>query len=173
MRFKVLDSKIVNGHPWILCKSNLWDYLAGLKDDFFEFSVQRKIVNNIYLDSIDNSVEKGEPFPAITLTYQGNLQKYMNHEGQMEIGGTVDLDEQQIEILDGLQRTYRLWVIYYLYTMIHEKGCTDMMTVLNELKQSGEGEVILQNNFFTPKYLRSLLSQNGVSMHMPSTIYES
>lgn len=166
MRFKVLDSKIVNGHPWILCKSNLWDYLAGLKDDFFEFSVQRKIVNNIYLDSIDNSVEKGEPFPAITLTYQGNLQKYMNHEGQMEIGGTVDLDEQQIEILDGLQRTYRLWVIYYLYTMIHEKGCTDMMTVLNELKQSGEGEVILQNNFFTPKYLRSLLSQNGVSMHI-------
>lgn len=166
MRFIVLDSKTVNGHPWLLCKSNLWDYLAGLKDDFFEFSVQRKIVNNIYLDSIDNSVEKGEPFPAITLTYQGSLQKYMSHEGQMEIGASVDLDEQQIEILDGLQRTYRLWVIYYLYTMIHEKGCTDMMTVLNELKQSGEGEVILQNNFFTPKYLRSLLSQKGVGMHI-------
>lgn len=170
MRFKVLDSKTVNGYPWMLCKSNLWDYLAGLKDDFFEFSVQRKIVNNIYLDSIDNSVEKGEPFPAITLTYQGDLRHFMSSTGQVEIGNYVDLDEQQIEILDGLQRTYRLWVIYYLYILIHKKGCTDMMTVLGELKKSGEGEVILQNNFFTPKYLRSLLAQNDGGLHIDNLI---
>ena len=170
MRFKVLDSKTVNGHPWILCKSNLYDYLAGLKDDFFEFSVQRKIVNNIYLDSIDTSVEKGEPFPVITLTYQGNLQQYMNTEGQIEIGKSISLDEQQVEILDGLQRTYRLWIIYYLHILIHDKGCTDMMSVLDELKKTGDGEVILQNNFFTPKYLRALLEQSGGGMHIDSLV---
>lgn len=166
MNFNVLDSKKVKGHPWMLCRSNLWGYLAGLKEDFFEFSVQRKIVNNIYLDNIAASVDKGEPFPAITLTYQGDLKRYMNTEGLIEPGKEVELDEQQIEILDGLQRTYRLWIVYYLHRLIHEKECDNIMSVLSELKATDEGQVILQNNFFTPKYLRTLLEQCGGGLYI-------
>lgn len=72
MRLQIIDKKLVEGNTWALCKGNLLEYLQGLKTNFFEFSVQRKIVNNAYLDTIYNSVEKGEPFPPITLTYQGD-----------------------------------------------------------------------------------------------------
>ena len=148
MILEVLDTKQVNGSTWALCKGNLLQYLRGLKTDFFEFSVQRKIVNNVYLDNIYHSVEKGEPFPPVTLTYSGVIP--------CDAKGSIDIDENNVEILDGLQRTYRLWVILFFEKLIKESGARDFKSLAEAAKSSEEGEVILQNRFITPKFLRKL-----------------
>lgn len=148
MILEVLDTKQVNGSTWALCKGNLLQYLRGLKTDFFEFSVQRKIVNNVYLDNIYHSVEKGEPFPPVTLTYSGVIP--------CDAKGSIDIDENNVEILDGLQRTYRLWVILFFEKLIKESGARDFKSLAEAARSSEEGEVILQNRFITPKFLRKL-----------------
>lgn len=149
MRLEILDAKQVGEKTWALCKGNLLQYLRGLKTDFFEFSVQRKIVNNVYLDNIYYSVEQGEPFPPVTLTYEGTIS--LDPECN-----TVELDENKIEILDGLQRTYRLWVIIFFDELIKKSGATDLKTLADAAMKTTEGEVVLQNKFVTPKFIKSL-----------------
>lgn len=151
MRLNVLDSKQVGGNTWALCKGNLYEYLLGLKTDFFEFSVQRKIVSNTYLDSIYESVMAGEPLPPITLTYQGDIPQ--------DTGHAIEIDNQKVEILDGLQRTYRLWVIIYLWGVISRTTDKSVKGLANTMSQSREGEVVLENSFVTLKFLRSLIAQ--------------
>ena len=141
MKLQILDKKPVKGNTWALCKGNLLEYLQGLKTDFFEFSVQRKIVNNAYLDTIYVSVKDGEPLPPITLTYQGDIAA--------EVGEFIDIDEQQVEILDGLQRTYRLWVVLFLADVIRQSNDKSLKGIATALKQSRDGEVIMENSFIT------------------------
>lgn len=154
MKLTILDWKSVSDRQWALCKGNLLDYLKGLKVDFFEFSVQRKIVNNLYLDSIYESIDNGEPFPAITLTYQGNIAE--------DIGSELDIEEEKIEILDGLQRTYRLWIILFFDEVIKNSGASDFKSLVMACKQTEGGEAVLQNKFVTPKFIKKLLiEQDG------------
>lgn len=150
MKLEVLDTKQVDGKTWALCKGNLLQYLKDLKTDFFEFSVQRRIVNNVYLDNIYLSIEKGEPFPPITLTYEGSI--LLNSKGD-----TIEIDEKKIEILDGLQRTYRLWVIIFFHRLIQDKNVTDLKSLAELAKKTSEGALVLQNRFITPKFIKSLL----------------
>lgn len=148
MNLEVLDTKQVNGKTWALCKGNLLQYLNGLKTDFFEFSVQRKIVNNVYLDNIYSSVERGEPFPPITLTYADTILP--NSKGDF-----IEIDESKIEILDGLQRTYRLWIIIFFKKLIETNGVTDLKSLAEAARKTSDGEVVLQNRFITPKFIKS------------------
>jgi hypothetical protein len=151
MWLEILDKKTLEGRTWALCKGNLLEYLQGLKTDFFEFSVQRKIVNNAYLDTIYKSVEKGEPLPPITLTYQDDINA--------KVGEKIAIDEQKVEILDGLQRTYRLWVVLYLADVIKKSADKSLKGIAIALKQSRDGEVVLENSFMTPKFMRGMLEQ--------------
>lgn len=106
MKIKILDKKIANGKSWFLGKISLWDYLSSVTDKNFEYDIQRGIVKNRYLDSILQSVNKGEALPPITIV----VDKYENEDMYINIAdGTFN-------ILDGLQRTYRLW----LYKKISE-----------------------------------------------------
>ncbi len=101
-KLKVLDSKTLDDREWMLCKGKLTDYLGSLKKDFYNFSIQRKIVKNQYLDTLVTTVKQGDPIPLITLTY--------NEVGlQPVVGADVNIDMNNVEILDGLQRTFRLW----------------------------------------------------------------
>lgn len=152
MQITILDKKAVRGRTWVLAKGNLMEYLRGLKDDFFAFSVQRKIVNNAYLDTIYDSVIDGEPLPTITLTYQDDVQ-----EG---VGAVSEMDERRMEILDGLQRTYRLWVILYFEKLIKTTADRSMKGLAAAIKQDEQGELILQNSFVTPKFMRRLLEED-------------
>ncbi len=158
MHIEILDTKQVNGNTWALCKGNLLHYLQGLKTDFFEFSVQRKIVNNVYLDGIYRSVEKGEPFPPVTLTYSGSIPP--------ETRGAFEIDKCQIEILDGLQRTYRLWVILFIAKVIEKSGAKDLLSLAEAIKNTDDGEVILQNKFITPKFIKSLLVEKDGKLYI-------
>jgi hypothetical protein len=104
MNFKieVLDEKDLQDAQWVLCKGNLMDYLVSLKPSFYDYIIQRKIVKNRYLNSIVNTVVGSEPLPIITLT---SIVKI----GTPSKGKVISLDMEKVEILDGLQRTFRLW----------------------------------------------------------------
>lgn len=155
MDLHYLDYKTVNNKLWVLCKGNLLEYLKGLRTDFFEFSVQRKIVNNVYLDNIYKSIEKGEPFPPITLTYSDQI--FLNSASNM-----FSVDERKMEILDGLQRTYRLWVILFFYDIIKTNGCTTTKDIAAALKSTPEGQVIIQNSFVNVSFINKLTKvENG------------
>lgn len=163
MKLEVLDTKEVNGKTWALCKGNLLQYLNALKTDFFEFSVQRKIVNNVYLDNIYLSVEKGEPFPPITLTYSENIS--LESKGKL-----IDIDEDKIEILDGLQRTYRLWVIVFFQKLIESHKVNDLRGLAEAAKSTPEGEVVLQNRFITPKFIKSFFAEQDGKLYINKLI---
>lgn len=162
MEIEILDTKLVNGNTWTLCKGNLLDYLQGLKTDFFEFSVQRKIVNNIYLDSIYSSVMNGEPFPPVTLTYSGEIA--------LSSKGKLMIDDNKVEILDGLQRTYRLWVVLFFKKVINKSRARDLKSLAEEIKKTSEGEVILQNRFITPKFIKDLLVETDGKLYVEKLI---
>lgn len=102
MRIKVLDEKIADKKSWFLGKISLWDYLSSVTLDNFEFEIQRGIVKNKYLDSILQSIEMGEAIPPITIT----VGKYTSEDTETYI----NIEDGKFNILDGLQRTYRLWL---------------------------------------------------------------
>lgn len=109
MNIEVLDSKQIEGRSWYLCKGNLFQYLDNLNESFYDYAIQRRIVKNYYLDSLFTTIKDGDPIPIITLTYEGNDIPTTK--------GLTNIDMQKIEILDGLQRTFRLWV----HKIIHEE----------------------------------------------------
>lgn len=53
---------------WILAKMNLYDYIGNLKRNFFDYDIQRRIVPNLYLDKIWETVLRDDFIPSITLT---------------------------------------------------------------------------------------------------------
>lgn len=100
MKAKVLDkNEIQENKGCYLCSVNLYDYLESLESDFDKFDVQRKIVNNKYLDSLAKTVFSGEHIPVITLVVFE--EKF---DGCIEKEHTIE----KFRILDGLQRTWRL-----------------------------------------------------------------
>jgi len=112
LNVKVLDKKKLGKHIWVLCKVSLFDYLSMLKEDFYSFAIQRKIVKNQYLDSLYLTVKSGDPIPSITLTNKG--QNNIDDSYFDNIGAFYNLDMANVEILDGLQRTFRLWGYFQL-----------------------------------------------------------
>ena len=113
MYIDILDSKQVgDGKKWFLCRGNLLEYLSELKKDFSSFTIQRRIVKNRFLDGLNNTIMSREPIPSFTLTYSK----------EMEIDAEqVNLDLDYVEILDGLQRTFRLWIGYQICHLIKEE----------------------------------------------------
>lgn len=97
MNALILDE--ITDKNWVLCKMSLWDYLESINPEMsFDFEIQRGIVKNVYLDTILETIVSGEPFLPLTL-----LVKTVNqHDNNIVI--------DDFYILDGLQRTYRLWI---------------------------------------------------------------
>lgn len=102
MNLKILESKKIDNRTWYLCKGNLLEYLEELKPDFYDYAIQRKIVKNQYLDKLYSTVKTGDPIPTITLTYEEKVLDDITSDN-------AKIDLQKSEILDGLQRSFRLW----------------------------------------------------------------
>ena len=120
--------------------------MQSLRKDFFEFEIQRRIVRNTYLDGILRTIEDGDPMPVVTLTVKGEI---------------VYVDEKHIrikdfDILDGLQRTYRLWVVWKLIEIANTNQFHDHKELLYLLKSSEEGKLFLDLDFVSVKLLRQL-----------------
>ena len=128
---------------WRLATCNLYEYLSELRDNFFDFDVQRRIVSNSYLDKIGETIINGEPLPAFTLTTRSinNSENYLN------------LNET--EILDGLQRTYRLWSIIFIEKMITNES-DDFNHLYDKIKNSPEGRKLIDVKVINRAKVRNL-----------------
>ncbi|MDP3291322.1 MAG: hypothetical protein Q8M43_04745 [Sulfuricurvum sp.] len=100
MNLTILDSKTADGRSWYLCKANAKEYLSELKIGFYDFAIQRQIVKNQYLDKLFSTIKNKDPISIITLTSSIPLNMTEN---------MAMLDLENVDILDGLQRTFRLW----------------------------------------------------------------
>lgn len=149
MKFTLLSYKLLySGRvQWRLALCNLYEYLSNLREDFFDFDVQRRIVSNSYLDKIGDSILNGEPIPAFTLT-----------SGIMD-ESKRDLNLSETEILDGLQRTYRLWSIIFLERIIN-KGYHNFDELYNAIKDSQEGQKMIDVKVINRSKVRSLIDND-------------
>lgn len=130
MKIEILDRKQIEGHQsWFLGKISLWDYLSAVEPNNYEFEVQRGIVKNRYLDSILASINRKEVIPPITIT---------TNEFKLTGDNYITIENGKFNILDGLQRTYRLWLYKKLFEIsILNKdlfGECNVHTVVSELK---------------------------------------
>lgn len=149
MKFHLLSHKsLYSGEvEWRLALCNLYDYLSELRDDFFDFDVQRRIVSNSYLDKIGDSIINGEPLPAFTLTSK-----------------SIDVEKSELnlietEILDGLQRTYRLWAVLFLYRMVRNNpGCFDEL--YEAIRNSLEGKKLIDIKLISRSKIRELIEND-------------
>lgn len=119
MRIKVFDHK----DGWILGKVSLLEYIQSLTKENFNYKIQRGIVINQYLDTILDAVDKGNPLPPISLVSKD--------KAVITGDGVIN----NFNILDGLQRTYRLWIYYRLAEIAERDGTFDYKEVTKKLKE--------------------------------------
>ena len=139
MKIQVLD-KLDN--KWMLAKVSLWDYIDSLSPDDFEYDIQRGIVKNPYLDSILVSVKNGDPIPPISIV-------------SYDIAD-VDTDTvSRFDILDGLQRTYRLWVYKQLSEIAIKSKSDNYQKAVKTLYEKNPN----YPNAVTPRQIRQLFEK--------------
>lgn len=126
-KLKILDCKTFQDRKWMLCKGSLNEYLESLKPEFYTFSIQRKIVKNQYLDTLITTIKEKDPIPVVTLTYN-------DAKLQPKVGDEVSIDMENIEILDGLQRTFRLWAHNELIKEYESSAITDPTSFAKQIK---------------------------------------
>ena len=159
MRIKIYDSKQLGNKMWYLGSGNLYEYLSHLRPDFFMYKIQRRLVSNRYLDGIYQTIEQGEPIPPLTLisTQPLNVDN-----------GCADIDLQNIDILDGLQRTYRLWVIYKISLMCIQIEEKDHHSLLDKIK--AEDPDLLELDFINLKFLKKMMEPKGKGLFIDDLI---
>ena len=121
-----------------VCKANLKDYIASLKPDFYEFEVQRGIVRNSYLDTLRQTISNKEPIPPISLTVSG--EPVIDNQ-------ILKVKDENSDILDGLQRTFRLWVYNYINNIVKSKNILTFSELVSELKSDDIGTRIIDLEF--------------------------
>lgn len=114
---EILDKKQEKNKVCYLTKISLKDYIRGLSGDYKSYYIQREIVQNPYLDNLINTILMNGHIPSIVLV----IEKISVNNSKKEL----KIDEFQI--LDGLQRTHRLKVIWDTIQLLN-----------NELKNSKE-----------------------------------
>lgn len=98
---KILSKKVEDYSVCYLCEITLKDFIENLPTSFMEYDIQRGVVSNIYLDNLVETVLSNSNIPPITLVTEDSevLEKEM-------------LKLNTFKILDGLQRTFRLKIIW-------------------------------------------------------------
>lgn len=115
MKFIKLDS---NTKGWTLGKVSLYDYISSLTTEKFNYAIQRGVVTNPYLDTILDAVIANKPLSPVSLT------------ATIENGNNII----EYNILDGLQRTCRLWIYYQLSQISLDNNITDYRKATDKLK---------------------------------------
>jgi len=93
------------GGKCFFCETNLADYLDSISSKYKDYEIQRGFVNNVFLDRIAESVKNDKLIPPIVLVKVEN-------EVSIEVGKSNCINRDDFNILDGLQRTMRLKMLY-------------------------------------------------------------
>lgn len=141
MKIKILDNK----PGWYLGKVSLLDYIEALSVDNFNYEIQRGIVANPFLDTILNAVNTNTPLAPISLVTKN-------------VGAVCDtVDIKQFNILDGLQRTFRLWIYYHLSKLAIENHCGDYKIITKEFRHTCDN----YSTAVSPRQVRSLFKKES------------
>lgn len=152
MKVKILETKSIGHKTWYLCKGNLLEYLQELKDDFYDYAIQRKIVKNQYLDKLYSTIKEGDPISVLTLTYKGEqLDVLSSNEAVINLAS--------VEILDGLQRSFRLWAHWYISKKYNMSD--DYRTFAKELKS--ENPLFFDSGVISTQMLKRLIETNEIN----------
>ncbi|RZK10576.1 MAG: hypothetical protein EOO46_10265 [Flavobacterium sp.] len=111
MRGKILDIFNEESSACYLTSIDLGEYIKALPENYRDYEVQREIVSNAYLDNLIVTILEGRHIPPIVLVVSDN---------------EFELDRQFIsikhfKILDGLQRTFRLKIIYDTIQLVEKE----------------------------------------------------
>ena len=145
------DMDLQNGKKWYLAVCNLLEYLESLKDEFFNYDIQRRIVKNSYLDKLWTTIYSGDPLPSITLT--ANVKEDIDNS-------SVD----EFEILDGLQRSFRLWAIKYLDDLLKRMNTQDVSVLIEAMREDENGKRLLDSKVINRSILRKLLTNDKINI---------
>jgi len=98
----ILDKMQENAGTCYLTKITLSDFVTSLPLEYQDYEVQREIVTNTYLDNLIDTVLQQKHIPPIVLVIDDG--KFSIQDEKITI--------TEFKILDGLQRTYRLKLIW-------------------------------------------------------------
>jgi hypothetical protein len=100
-----------DGGVCYFCGASLLDYLDSISEEYNQYDIQRGFVNNVFLDTIVDSVKDNKFIPPIVLVLKTPIN--LEETNQIENG--------QFNILDGLQRTIRLKKLYEASKFLDDK----------------------------------------------------
>lgn len=120
---EILDSRKDGDSSCYLMKISLKEYLLSLPDNYTEYDVQREIVSsNVYLDKMIDTVLSKYHIPSIVLV----TDDLITDDKSIELS-------QNYRIIDGLQRTHRLKMIYETFLLFSsEIKKEDSITTLSK-----------------------------------------
>lgn len=142
MRLKILDKKMESSATCYLCRVDLNTYIESIPDTYKDFDVQRGIVSNRYLDHLAETIHERKHIPPIVLIA----------DRVSETNETLEVNDYRI--LDGLQRTHRLKIIWEMVGFLVDQRVNDfkfesagkfMRTHSKEIRALG-GDLKLVNN---------------------------
>jgi len=111
LKLRILSSREEGNSVCYLCEGTLEDYVKSIPDRYREYDIQRGIVkNNFYLERLTNTILNKQYIPSIVLVSDNPLE---NQNGYLNI--------INYKILDGLQRSYRMKMVYNAYILYLEK----------------------------------------------------
>jgi hypothetical protein len=110
MEVKILDIKHEENAMCYLCKVDLVNYIESIPEDYNEYSIQRGIVPNKYLDLMVDTIVKKKHIPPIVLL--SNKDNIKEKDGKLRISN--------FRVLDGLQRTHRFKLISDTFKFMKE-----------------------------------------------------
>ncbi|OBY26053.1 hypothetical protein [Leisingera sp. JC1] len=117
MRVHVLDKFNEGDSEGVLCRVSFTEYLKYLPEDFRQYFVQRGITSNRYLDNLWETIVEKKHIPLIVLV--------ASPENESPGSSTAVQLGSGWKILDGLQRTHRMKLIFdvvqYLIESVDEE----------------------------------------------------
>ncbi len=152
LKLKILSKREENDKAiCYICEGNLENYINSIPDRYREYDIQRGIVkNNVYLERLTTTILKKEYIPSIVLVSNEPLETLEN-----------DLTLKEYKILDGLQRSYRMKLVYNAYNIYLEK-----------IEASSKEEIESKTKFKLSRELKNELEEKETDISYLWTIIE-
>lgn len=108
MRANAWDRFREGSSEGVLCRVEFADYVSNLPENFRDYFVQRGITANRYLDNLWETIVEKKHIPLMVLV-AGPNDAMQDNQASINLGDGW-------EILDGLQRTHRMKLLYEIVT---------------------------------------------------------